>query len=410
MSYFDYSTFYLDYKTKKEVLEQINRIRKQVNEIEGVFTGEIEDVVRRVLNEGNVLEDYLLKNEFYNFEDEIINQIDVINNLIDVLDEKFQDYYKKDEVDNLISGIDLSNYYTKSETYNKQEVDQSFIDVSVLLSNYYIKDATYNKQEIDQAIENVKVDLSNYYTKDETYNKQEVDQAIKDASTGYIDLSNYYTKEETYNKSQTDAKISQETKDLAPKIQSTYLQEIKPWNLVEGDFVNMNDIIDDWRMIDTTGEMQHIPGTGIVLPSQGYDVNLKPNLRPFKLRLDHFVGDEVTIYLKGVNPNLPVLTYHITDNQGSIVRTNNKSLDEFADEVYPYDTVYSFTVEENMLNIELEVYGFTLEYVVISNSFNPYYPLWDYVPRLKYDVADQDESVLGRMVYNMKSIMEHIKR
>jgi hypothetical protein len=41
--------------------------------------------------------------------------------------------------------VDLDNYYTKDETYNKNEIDSSF-------NNYYTKSNTYNKTEIDTAL------------------------------------------------------------------------------------------------------------------------------------------------------------------------------------------------------------------------------------------------------------------
>ena len=45
------------------------------------------------------------------------------------------------------------------------------------------------------------VDLSNYYTKNETYSKTEVDKKIADIPAGEtVDLSNYYTKTETDQK------------------------------------------------------------------------------------------------------------------------------------------------------------------------------------------------------------------
>ena len=87
------------------------------------------------------------------------------------------DYYTKSEVDAALENVevDLTDYYTKSEVDKKIEG----IDVDVDLSDYY------TKSEVDKAIAeiDVDVDLSNYYT------KSEVDKAIAD-----VDLSNYYTK------------------------------------------------------------------------------------------------------------------------------------------------------------------------------------------------------------------------
>ena len=101
------------------------------------------------------------------------------------------------------AGVDLTNYYTKSQ------IDEKFddIDVSVDLTNYY------TKSEVDQKIADISagdvsihVDLSDYYT------KSEVDELIPDTSefvTGTdlstaiadvsVDLTNYYTKTEVDN-------------------------------------------------------------------------------------------------------------------------------------------------------------------------------------------------------------------
>ena len=86
-------------------------------------------------------------------------------------------YYTKNEVDELIDNIDtpnidLSNYYTKSETPSKNEVDELIenIDVpNVDLDDYY------TKSEVDELIESIEipensgesVNLDNYYTKGE---------------------------------------------------------------------------------------------------------------------------------------------------------------------------------------------------------------------------------------------------
>ena len=67
---------------------------------------------------------------------------------------------------------DLSGYALKeeipsveglaSETYVQEEIAK--IDVTDQLANYYTKDETYNKNEIDTAIDNVEVDLTGYAT------------------------------------------------------------------------------------------------------------------------------------------------------------------------------------------------------------------------------------------------------
>lgn len=59
------------------------------------------------------------------------------------------------------------------------------------------------------------VDLSNYYTKDETYSKTEVDEKIAAVpGGGTADLSNYYTKAETDQKI-AEAQLGGEDVDLS---------------------------------------------------------------------------------------------------------------------------------------------------------------------------------------------------
>ena len=64
-------------------------------------------------------------------------------------------------------------------------------------SEYASYSHTHNASEIE-GFENVDIDLSDYYTKSETYNKTEIDSKIANMGAGgSVDLSNYYTKSET---------------------------------------------------------------------------------------------------------------------------------------------------------------------------------------------------------------------
>ena len=95
------------------------------------------------------------------------------------------------------SNIDLSAYATKTELNKKQDV---------LVSGTNIK--TVNGESIlgngDLTIESKDVDLTNYYTKDETYTQEEVNELIDGVSSGDVDLTNYYTKSEVDSKIPTD--------------------------------------------------------------------------------------------------------------------------------------------------------------------------------------------------------------
>ena len=126
----------------------------------------------------------------------------------------------------------LENYYTKAETYNRDEIDAAIaavkpdgyatieyvdeqiqsIDVTEQLDDYALKTDVSamiasnpqdfaTKQEVTDAIaaEDITTKLGNYYTKEETYSKSEVDTALDNVS---VDLTGYAT--ETY----VDNKVS----------------------------------------------------------------------------------------------------------------------------------------------------------------------------------------------------------
>ena len=114
--------------------------------------------------------------------------------------------------DIVISGggtVDLSEYYKKTETYSKIEVDTKIDDIPETdLSGYY------NKTQVDNIIADIPpTDLSNYYDKTETYSKVEVDTKISDIPA--TDLSNYY------NKSQVDTIALDKVDKVAGKQLST---------------------------------------------------------------------------------------------------------------------------------------------------------------------------------------------
>lgn len=111
------------------------------------------------------------------------------------------------------SSIDFSNYYTKSEVYNKEEVDQKIAYVSTGGS----------------------VDLSNYATKQELANKANVSDlnAKLDESIYNSEKINYATKQELVNKADTseisriDLEISSINSDMSTKADNVDYQATK---------------------------------------------------------------------------------------------------------------------------------------------------------------------------------------
>lgn len=132
------------------------------------------------------------------------------------IDEKFipDTIARKSDLDD----IDLSNYYTKDQTYSRDEtnnffynkftIDSKLANVSVDLSEYY------TKSEIDAALDNVSVDLSGYYTKDEvdtSFGQYYTKTSMDDKLSGYYTKSNVYTKTEINNDYYTKSNVYTKT-------------------------------------------------------------------------------------------------------------------------------------------------------------------------------------------------------
>ena len=121
----------------------------------------------------------------------------------------------------------LENYYTKVDTYNREEIDTAIAAVK--------PDGYATIEYVDEQIQSIDVteQLENYATKtnvtemiasnpQDFATKQEVADAIaaEDITTK---LGNYYTKEETYNKNEVDEKVSNVTVDLTGYATETYV-------------------------------------------------------------------------------------------------------------------------------------------------------------------------------------------
>lgn len=82
----------------------------------------------------------------------------------------------------LNSSVDLSNYYTKTETYSKDEVDDIISDIPVVdVSNYYTKSETYSQTEINGFLSGKQNSIG--YTPENSANKS--DSYISNSSTTY---------------------------------------------------------------------------------------------------------------------------------------------------------------------------------------------------------------------------------
>jgi len=153
---------YLKNSDKVQLQSNIDLLSTTVNNIETAYKDADSNIILRV---SNIENDYLTSTD----KDELNNSI---SRKIDS-----NDVYNKEEVDrklaDVITGgqIDLSNYYTKSETYSQSEIDSKFENLDFPetdLSGYYTKEetndllntkadssTTYNKTEVDDLINNI---------------------------------------------------------------------------------------------------------------------------------------------------------------------------------------------------------------------------------------------------------------
>ncbi len=112
------------------------------------------------------------------------------------ISEKLNDYVTTEALNsklgNLVDGVGIP---VTVEQYVKQEVEA--VDVSEQLGDTGLNDDGSKKtvvQYVDEAVASVDVSgqLENYYTKDETYNRDEIDEAIGNVE---VDLTGYATEE-----------------------------------------------------------------------------------------------------------------------------------------------------------------------------------------------------------------------
>nr|DAR75958.1 MAG TPA: MAEBL protein [Caudoviricetes sp.] len=218
---FDGSQYY----NKSEVDSKVNDLTSKItenSEIKEFVKAEIKKVVSNAPESLDTIAE--IATALKNNPDVIAEILNKIEAKIDITAADAK-YALKTEV----QATDLSNYYNKTEVYNKSEVDTKIPDVSTFakkseipsLENYYNKTETYNKSEVDAKVAaGGTFDASSYYLKSdidskvqelakksetynktETYNKSEIDAKIPN-------VEDFAKKSETYNKSEVDTKIS----------------------------------------------------------------------------------------------------------------------------------------------------------------------------------------------------------
>lgn len=216
----------------------------------------ISNVVSMLQRKASISESNLLTSNGGGNGDHTHSNLSVLNNITQT---KVNEWNSK--ADSTHSHSEYANY---SHTHNASEIE-GLENVDIDLSDYYTKSETYNKTEIDSKIANMgaggSVDLSNYYTKSETdevvnnkadkvhthseYLTELPTHAHSEYLTEHQDISHKADKEDTYTKNQTDSKISEEIAkaqlgggsevDLSAYATKTYVDnEISKIELKEG--------------------------------------------------------------------------------------------------------------------------------------------------------------------------------
>ena len=104
----------------------------------------------------------------------------------------------------VIGNVANFNELSASVVTNRENIESLSADI---IDNEYVIAAALN--DLNSRVWELSgrtVDLSNYYTKDEVYNKEEVDRKI--ASGGTFDPTQYYTTANTYNKTEVNNLLS----------------------------------------------------------------------------------------------------------------------------------------------------------------------------------------------------------
>ena len=241
--------------------------------------------------------DIVVDLENYYTKDEVFNKTEINTKLVPYITTnevnlRLNSYYDKSQTDTVIQNAidnidipdtDLSNYYTKSETYNKSEVNDLIDSVNsgeVDLTNYYKKNETYSKYEVDTLVDGVETFSGNYNdltNKPDIYTKEQVDNLIENVD---VDLSDYYTKEQVYNKqetysvSQVDTLISQ-----VPTFSGNYADLTnKPDVYTKAETFTRDEIVSMINEINYS-DINNTPTLSTVATSGSYnDLENKPTL------------------------------------------------------------------------------------------------------------------------------------
>ena len=178
----------------------------------------------------------------------------------------------------LSNNVDLSNYYTKPQSDSRYKSInyvpswgniggniENQTDLIQKFGNYYIKTETYNKNEVNSLISNIDVDLSNYYNKSESDSRYKSINYVPNWSeisgkpTTFTPSAHTHTISEVINLQSTlDNKVDKVSgKKLSTEDYTTY-EKNKLSGIQEGAEVNVNA---DWNATSGDAQILNLPST-----------------------------------------------------------------------------------------------------------------------------------------------------
>ena len=293
-----------------------------------VLRSEVPDLDNLVTDEelAEVLDDYYTKNETSSKTE--------IQDALDLKADK-ADTYTKTEVDDFLSGkADTDDVYTKEDSDSKFQPKGNYVSASTYISytattnatlankadrselpnmnNYYTKSETSSKTEIEDALA-LKADKSDTYTKAETSSKTEIQDALdlkadksdtyskeevdaKIGQGGQFNPDNYYTKSETSSKTeiQDALALKADKSDTYTKEEVYTKDECDAKFQIIGDYARKSDIYNytySKSEIDTK-----IAQGGIFDPSQYYNKNEVDSKVNLKLDASAYTPVDLSVY------------------------------------------------------------------------------------------------------------------
>lgn len=194
----------------------------------------------------------------------------------------------------LNSSVDLSNYYTKSETYSKDEVDDIISYITVVdVSNYYTKSETFSQTEINNLLSTKQNNLG--YIPENIANKSDsytISSSTTYASTKAL-VDGLFTKlnKGTYTGTAQDLKNDIETKQ---KKLSSFDESIlvETDGNIEGNISLFEEYFEQQECELNFNPIQIVAvyQDGIKLSSSEYEIIL-----PKKIKIKEYVDENIQI-------------------------------------------------------------------------------------------------------------------